>query len=120
MNITAINEAIKELESSDTTIDNVQELANLYIVRNYLSQSLSSNQTPEFPNILPSYQNYCEIKSGYQRGQIPEESVVDAAELLCQELTHFIQTLYCNTDLRKERMAIESVLSTQYNQFCNS
>ena len=38
MNISAINESIERLEQSADTVENVRELANLYIVREYLKQ----------------------------------------------------------------------------------
>ena len=116
MNIEEIQYAIRELEESKTTVDNVAELANLYIVRD----NLINKSEDQFRDILPAYRKYCQIKRKYQLGEISDESVVDAVNLLCYELKEFIQTLYCGTDLRKERVAIESVLSNQYNQFCKS
>lgn len=115
MDIKTINTAIERIEQEEATISNVAELADLYIVRD----KLSLTGTSQDPEIFSTYNNYCNVKCRYQKGETSEEAVVEALTLLCQDITDFLQKLYCNTDMRKERIIIEKILSNLSTQFCS-
>ena len=117
MDIKAINENIEELENSDTTFDNVKELAYLYIVRDHMFPQ--DKVEVELSDILPAYSKYVAIKYRYQRHEITEEPVVSAITEVCREIKEFLQTLYSGTDMHKERVQIIQMLSAlneQYNK----
>lgn len=109
MDIVAINEAIEILENKETNFDNVSELAMLYIVRNN-HQSISDSASDELNDILPCYQKYREVKGRYQQGMTSEGEVIRALKLLGQEIKEFIDNLYCNTDMNKERLYIKEMI----------
>jgi hypothetical protein len=109
MDIMAINEAIEILENKETNFDSVSELAMLYIVRNNY-QSISDSTSDELNDILPCYQKYREVKGRYQQGMTSEGEVIRALKLLGQEIKEFIDNLYCNTDMNKERLYIKEMI----------
>ena len=109
MDIVAINEAIEILENKETNFDNVSELAMLYIVRNN-HQSISDSTSDELNDILPCYQKYQEVKGRYQQGMTSEGEVIRTLKLLGQEIKEFIDNLYCNTDMNKERLYIKEMI----------
>lgn len=122
MNIYAINKAITELEKSEATYENVSELSALYIVREKLTKNstiISNDATEkELQDILPCYKKYTEIKREYQLGRATDDLLVNSMESVCKEITEFIETLYNNTELFKERLKIEKMikeLSEKYN-----
>lgn len=113
MDIQAINEAIEELEKDDTTVDNVSELASLYIVKEHLSNSCMptiSSVEKELMDILPSYKKYCDIKRQYQLNLLPRKSVVNGMRGICIEIEEFINTLYSSTDTAEERHLLHNTL----------
>lgn len=117
MNLKSINDAIENLESSKPTYDNVQELSALYIVREYLKQPPDSVEK-ELGDILPCYKQYINIKRDYQTGRATDTLLVNSMESVCKEIAEFIETLYNNTELFKERLKIEKMikeLSKKYN-----
>lgn len=117
MDIEAINEAIEELENSDTTVKNVQELACLYIVRQNINHVNLNVVARELDDILPAYNNYCDIKRKYQLKEITEEGVIDSMKYLCVEICEFIDSLYSHTDMRKERKQLNMMLESLYNRY---
>lgn len=110
MDIQAIVDNINELENSITNVDNVQELANLYIVRDNLLKHNTNPVEQELNDILPMYKKYCVTKRKFQLKEIPEEAVLSDMKLLCQEISEFIHTLYSNTDFYKERALLLQTL----------
>lgn len=117
MNLKSIDDAIKELENSKSTYDNVQELSALYIVREHLKQPPDIVEK-ELNDILPCYKQYINIKRDYQTGRATDTLLVNSMESVCKEITEFIETLYNNTELFKERLKIEKMikeLSEKYN-----
>ena len=122
MNIYTINKAITELEKSETTYENVSELSALYIVRENLTKNstiISNDATErELQDILPCYKKYIEIKRDYQLGRATEDLLLDCMTAVCKEISEFIESLYNNTELFKERLKIEKTikeLSEKYN-----
>ena len=108
MDLQIIEENIRLLEEDDTNVENVQDLANLYIVYDRLrfkKHSKNSSQA-ELNDIMPAFEAYCEARKQNQLGQTNEEAVQHNLKLLCQELKEFIETLYANTESRKERLSI--------------
>lgn len=117
MNVYAINKAITELEKAETTYDNVQELSALYIIREYFQQTPDIVEK-ELNDILPCYKQYINTKRDYQIGRATDTLLVNSMESVCKEITEFIETLYNNTELFKERLKIEKTikeLSEKYN-----
>lgn len=110
MDIQAIMDNINELENSITNVDNVQELANLYIVRDNLLKHNTNIVEQELNDILPAYKKFCNTKTKYQLHEVTEEAVLDDMKLLCQEISEFIHTLYSNTDFYKERALLLQTL----------
>lgn len=114
MDIQAIQDNIEELELGDTTIDNVQELSALYIVKEHLLQTVGKSKSDvvssELDDILPSYRNYVSAKEQYQQKSVGEEVVIHSLELLCQEIREFLIALYGSTDFYKERKIIRSMM----------
>ena len=109
MNINAINKAITELENSKSTYDNVQELSALYIVREYFQQTPNIVEK-ELNDISPCYKQYINIKRDYQIGRATDTLLANSMESVCKEITEFIETLYNNTELFKERLKIEKTI----------
>ena len=116
MNIDVIEQAIEELENSPETIENITELASLYIVRDNLKSSGYSNSY-ENTATLPYYDNYLDSKRRYQLKQTTEGEVIQGIKNTCRELKEFIEILYCNTDMNKERLCIKQMLKELYEKF---
>ena len=114
MDINAIIDNIEELENASTTVDNVKELASLYIVRkNYKNRNLPeyhNESTKELEDILPQYSKYIEIKRQYQLGNVSEQAVRKAIRRVCKEIFEFINTLYSCTDMKDERDCIRGLI----------
>lgn len=109
MNIKTINDAIKDLETANTTVNNVEELAHLYIVRKHLIQDRVEE---ELNDILPAYKNYVDVKKKYQLHETTQENVILALESTCKEMIEFISTLYSSTDFERERVLIKDIINT--------
>lgn len=115
MDIYAINEAIESLEQGETTLENVSDLANLYIVRN----SLQTPVETELRDILPAYADYIHIKKQYQMHELSEGAVIKSLKYVCVEIREFLDTLYSCTDMGKERKCIKDMINTLYADFEN-
>jgi len=115
MDIVAINEAIETLENSDTTFDNVSELASLYICKENLNRGLNlmvDGVKQEYDDILPYYMKYRDTKRRYQQNQAIDSEVIQGIKDVCRELKEFIAVLYQNTDMNKERLCIKDMIRT--------
>ena len=118
MNIEDVNSTIEKLENDDTTFENCEKLAHLYIVRKYYSKRLKSNGTSveeEIKDILPQYKKYVELKTRYQLGEVSEKLVENAIKLVCKEIEEFIQMMYRCTDMPIERIYIEKMIKDLQN-----
>lgn len=113
MDIYAINEAIATLENSETTLENISDLANLYIVKN----SLQSSTENELNDILPAYAEYIHIKKQYQMHEISEGAVIKSLKYVCVEIREFLHALYQCTDMGRERKCIRDMINTLYSDF---
>jgi len=122
MDIQTIEEQIDLLENSDTTYDNVQELASLYIVYENLKhpvKTMVDGVNDELQDILPYYLKYREVKRRYQLNQTSEGEVIRSIKNVCVEITEFINALYSGTDMNKERLCIKDMISqlnTKYRE----
>lgn len=120
MDIVAIEEAIQELEIADTTVNNVSELASLYICRENLKGGLNSKLDGiqgELEDIMPYYIKYRDIKRRYQLNQTNETEVIQGIKNVCREIQEFISTLYSGTDMNKERLCIVKTLEQLYKKY---
>lgn len=108
MDINAIQDTIKELELGDTTLQNVSDLANLYIVRDRL---LNTDVKRELDDILPAYSDYVKVKQRYQKKEVSEGVVIKSLKYVCTEIEEFIDTLYKCTDMNKERKCIKDMIN---------
>lgn len=116
MDIYAINEAIDRLENDDTTMENIADLANLYVVRDNLNNNVVK---AELSDILPAYSEYIEIKKQYQMREISEGAVIKSLKFTCTEIEEFIHTLYNCTDMNKERKCIKDMINRISTDFSN-
>lgn len=112
MDIKAIEDNIKELENDITNIDNVQELACLYIVRDNLLKQDTNTVEQELNDILPAYKKFCTTKIKYQLQEVTEDAVIHDMKIVCQELKEFILSLYSNSDFYKERQPLIKMLAS--------
>ena len=121
MNIYAINNAITELEKSETTYENVSELSALYIVQERLTKNrtiISNDATErELQDILPCYKKYIKIKREYQLGKATDDLLLDCMTAVCKEISEFIESLYNNTEFFKERLKIELMIKELCKRF---
>lgn len=120
MDLLAIDEAIKTLENSDTTVENVSELASLYICQLNL-KNRSNRQIErvedELDDILPYYTKYREIKTRYQLNQTTEGEVIQGIKNVCREIQQFIDALYSGTDMNKERICINKMIEQMHEKY---
>ena len=107
VDLTEIDATIEELENQPLNFDLCQKLSSLYTIRDHYKAGAVID---EYNDILPSYKKFCEVKRQYQMSEISEDSVYKQLELLCSEISEFLQTLYQNTDTQTERDIIESML----------
>lgn len=114
------DEAIKTLENSDTTVENVSELASLYICQLNL-KNRSNRQIErvedELDDILPYYTKYREIKTRYQLNQTTEGEVIQGIKNVCREIQQFIDALYSGTDMNKERICINKMIEQMHEKY---
>lgn len=122
MDIQTIEEAIQELEQSPTSVENVKNLASLYICRQNIKPRLkSSNNTfkQDINEVFPAYNTYCNAKKAFQTGNGTEEAVLNALSLLCSEIKDLYISLNSSSSSRKERRilkeSVESVICA-YNK----
>ena len=111
MDILAIREAIQQLEADETTFENVKELAALYTVYDHAVQESQDAVQNELSDILPYYQKYISIKRRYQLNQVIDSEVIQGIQAVCKELREFIEVLYNNTDMHRERMCIRKLIN---------
>lgn len=86
----------------------------------YDLQSIINTNEQELYDIIPEYERYKRIKRKYQFHEISEDAVIESICMVCKELEEFINLLYSNTDMRKERVQIENAVSSLYNKFCQN
>ena len=112
LDIELINNTIEQLEDDETNFYNCQKLASLYIVKDHYIKSSISNEEKELRDMLPAYQEYCEIKKKYQMRELPDEAVVRSMKELCQEIKEFLQMLFTGTDMPQERKQLRTLIDT--------
>lgn len=123
MDIRAIQDAIRELEESDTTFENVQELAALYIVKENLLPTIDAKVNEqdivesELDDILPRYKYYVNLKRKYQMHEATKELLIISMQDVCKEIKDLVFTLYNNTDTADERKLIKDLIFTLHNEF---
>ncbi len=71
----------------------------------------------EYKDILPSYTLYVDAKRKYQLGELNEVIVLNHLEELCKEISEFLDVLYSDTDMWKERKIINNTL-TNLKEHC--
>ena len=118
LDIALVQNTIQELENSDTTFNNCEKLASLYIVRHFNSTGLNpvvqTNKDvveKELADIFPYYKKYCDVKRDYQLNKVGEEVVLTYLASVCKEILEFIHILYNSTDTPQERNIIVGNLS---------
>ena len=118
LDLALIENTIQELENSDTTFNNCEKLASLYIVREHLQDAnltvvnkSEKEIIDELNDILPSYSMYCKKKREYQMNKLGADVVLQSLQEICREILEFIHTLYSGTDMPEERHIIVETLS---------
>ena len=119
MDISIIEKAIEDLENSEETEENVTLLSSLYIVRKNLNSSKISQNSHDNYTQFPYYEKYISTKRKYQLNQTTEGEVIKDMKNVCIELKEFVNTLYYNTDMNKERMCIKQALQEIVENFCS-
>ena len=107
MNKDTVNEMVNELENADTTYQNCNDLAALYIIRGELG---ANRVEAEINDILPAYKKYVAIKTKYHHGETTKDSVISAIELVCREIYDLIKMLYSCSDMPLERLKIQNMI----------
>lgn len=118
MNLTEVNEAIKELQESSLTLSNARNLSALINVRDYLQNSTQRKPDSlerELNDILPQYREYCNIKRGYQLGKLSDTDLIVAMRHVCKEIKDFLLLLYENTEIAQERTQLKAMLEEIQN-----
>lgn len=118
LDLTLIENTIQELENSDTTFNNCEKLASLYIVREHqknenlkVVEKSEKEVMDELNDILPSYSMYCNKKRDYQMNKLGADVVLSSLKSVCREICEFIHILYSSTDMPEERDIIVETLS---------
>lgn len=111
MDMSIIHDTISNLESAETNMRNVKDLALLYIVRDKIMESANDESEKELNDILPYYQKYVTIKRAYQTGIGSIENVDKAIADVCDEIFEFIDTLYRSTDTESEQLRIKGLIT---------
>lgn len=108
MKIDIINEMIDNLEQSEESLSNVRNLSALYNVRaNLLGSTKFDKTAKELNDILPSYNQYIEVKRKYQLKEATADALYKAFNSLCNEIKEFLHTLYSCTDTEQERAILK-------------
>ena len=122
MNIVEINNTIKELESADSSLSNVRNLASLYIVQGQMQGKLNSVMQQsndavltELYEVIPSYKQYVIAKRRRKLNEISEEPVLDTLSRLGKELRDFVQSLYTATASENERILLSKIIADLKN-----
>ena len=112
LNLVEVQNTIKELENGETTFATCQKLASLYIVRKFYSPESEQIEevSTEIDDILPAYQQYCEVKRQFQLQKLPDTSVIRAMKSVCTELKDLIMVIYSNSDMENERQQLKNLL----------
>lgn len=105
-----ISERIHILESTPVVLDNVLELASLYIVQDKQKNATQSTVRSELDDILPAFRNYVQVKTLYQQHSTDDDAVLHALSILCQEIREFLGTLYGSSCFYKERRLLRKML----------
>lgn len=106
MDIEAINNAINELEGSETTVKNVEELACLYIIHDHLINNRHSHSSIS-KSPIPSYYRYILSKQEFQKGVGAVQDVITCAKELNTELFQLLNNLYSGSDVPEERQLLQ-------------
>ena len=111
MDMKEIEDTIEELENGTTTFDNCIKLSALYNVRD----SLNSDTQKELEDILPQFRMYVAVKRKYQLHELSDDELLFAMRSLCRDIEEFIETLYNNVELPKERQTIKDMINNLHN-----
>lgn len=122
MNIIEVNDAIKELESADSSLSNIRNLASLYIVQGQMQGKLNSVMQQsndavltELYEVIPSYKQYVIAKRRRQLNEISEDLVLDTLSRLGKELRDFVKSLYTATASENERILLSKIITDLKN-----
>lgn len=117
MDIIEINNTIKELESADSSLSNIRNLASLYIVQEQIQHKLNSTSQQsndavltELYEVIPSYKQYVIAKRRRQLNEISEDLVLDTLSRLGKELRDFVKSLYTATASENERILLSKII----------
>ena len=119
MKYSLIQETIEDLEQGETTFFNCQNLAALYIVREYLHTDYKEPNSveKELADILPQYIRYKIIKRNYQLNETTREQVIKSIGEVCTEIKDFISMLFNSSDMEEERKELTNLIISLYNRY---
>ncbi len=118
MKLEDVDSTIAKLEEDDTTFENCEKLASLYIVKDYYLKSKKEHGNDvedEINDILPQYKKYVELKRRYQLGEISEKPIENSIKAVCREIEELVRVLYRCTDMPIEREYIKKMLKNLEN-----
>lgn len=118
MQIESINNAIAELETAETTVKNVQELACLYIIRDKLQNANKHANSTSDSVFLPYYNVYIEDKRKFQRREVSADIIKEDIQNVCVEIIDFLNMLYSCTDSEYEREVVKNMFERIHEKFC--
>ena len=118
MQLQSIENAIAELETAETTVKNVQELACLYIIRDNLQNADKHANSALDSVFLPYYNVYVEDKRKYQRHEIADDVIKEDIRYACMEIVDFLTMLYNCTDSEYERKEVKNMFENIHEKFC--
>ena len=122
MNLELVQNTIEQLESLDTTFENCQNLASLYIVRDMYkprrSQLLEDEKVAkELSDIFPQYTKYIQIKKQYQLKEVSADKVSLEINELCRQISEFLILLYVDSDMPQERKSLQDLVEKINNEY---
>lgn len=118
MQLQSIENAIAELETAETTVKNVEELACLYIIKDHLSTGTKHSNSASNSVFLPYYNLYIDDKRKFQRKEIPVDIIKEDIQNVCIEIVEFLTMLYSCTDSEYERKEVKNMFESIHEKFC--
>jgi len=125
LDMTLINNTIRELEQGETNFATCERLASLYIIREHnqpkeevsedspkIAVDTTDSVRKELSDIIPHYDMYCVLKRQYQLHMVDTVPVIQAFRDVTREIHEFINTLYSSTDMEEERNLLVEMLDS--------
>lgn len=110
MDLQEIDDLIARMENGQITDFTYVELASLYIIREHLTKPVETMVDGVSEEILPCYCTYIDKRRRQQRKELSEDACISDLDELCCEIQDFIEALYLQCLLGKERRRVLKML----------